>query len=140
MKCNCDSNAPVELSDIGNKVKFNFKWAPFKAKSLLKIYSGVITDKSILPITRLNFGRTQLESSSGVHTLGRFECTGQVAVNGLPKSCEDLWRIGHILSGMYSIMGTKMVESVFCDFTKLPNDAGKHFFEIVNVRINFIIK
>jgi hypothetical protein len=86
---------------------------------------GVITDKSVLPITRLNFGRTQLESSSGVHTLGRFECTGQVAVNGMPRSCGDLWRIGHTLSGLYSIMGPKMVESVYCDFTKLPNDAGK---------------
>ncbi|EFX61590.1 hypothetical protein DAPPUDRAFT_18957, partial [Daphnia pulex] len=52
-KCNCDSAAPIQLSD-----------------------DGVITDKTILPITRLNFGRTQLETSSGVHTLGRFECTG----------------------------------------------------------------
>ncbi|EFX79914.1 hypothetical protein DAPPUDRAFT_224885 [Daphnia pulex] len=101
MMCNCDSTAPVQLVD-----------------------SGVITDKTVLPITRLNFGRTQLESSSGVHTLGRLECTGQVAVNGIPKSCQDLWRIGYTLSGMYNVMGTTMVESVYCDFTKLPNDSG----------------
>jgi hypothetical protein len=24
MKCNCDSNAPVELSDIGNKLRLNY--------------------------------------------------------------------------------------------------------------------
>ena len=44
------------------------------------------TDKEILPITRLNFGRTQQSYSSGVHTLGRFECTGQVAVTGMPTA------------------------------------------------------
>ncbi len=96
--------------------------------------TGVITDKTVLPITRLNFGRTQLESSSGVHTLGRLECTGQMAVNGIPKSCQDLWRIGYTLSGMYNVMGTTMVESVYCDFTKLPNDSG------INVLIDSIYK
>ena len=86
--------------------------------------TGVIEDKNILPITRLNFGRTQLETSSGVHTLGRFECTGQVAVTGMPSSCEDLWRMGHTLSGLYSVVGSSMIESVYCDFAKLPNDSG----------------
>ncbi|KAI9561381.1 hypothetical protein GHT06_012338 [Daphnia sinensis] len=42
----------------------------------------------------------------------------------MPSSCEDLWRVGHSLSGLYSVMGTAKVESVYCDFTKLPNDAG----------------
>ncbi|XP_046451016.1 uncharacterized protein LOC124199278 [Daphnia pulex] len=100
-KCNCDSSAPVQLVD-----------------------DGVIADKSVLPITRLNFGRTQLASSSGVHTLGRFECTGQVTVSGMATSCLDLWRIGHTLSGLYSVVGTNMVESVYCDFTKIPSDVG----------------
>jgi hypothetical protein len=75
----------------------------------------------------LNFGRTQLATSSGVHTLGRFECSGSVALNGLPASCEDLWLIGHTLNGFYSVKGNKMLESVYCDFTKLPGDTGKPF-------------
>ena len=98
--------------------------------SLLPFYNygqiycvGVITDKSVLPITRLNFGGTPI--STGVHSLGKLKCTGQVAVNGMPTSCGDLWRIGHILSGLYSVMGPKMIENVYCDFTKLPNDVGK---------------
>jgi hypothetical protein len=86
---------------------------------------GVIRDKEILPISRLNFGRTQLATSSGVHTLGQFECNGQVSVAGIPTSCEDLWLVGHTLSGLYSVMGTSKMESVYCDFTKLPDDAGK---------------
>ncbi len=48
-----------------------------------------------------------------------------VAINGLPSSCEDLKMIGHTLNGFYSVMGSAMMESVFCDFTKLPDDAGK---------------
>ena len=47
-----------------------------------------------------------------------------MAVTGMPKSCEDLWRIGHTLSGLYSVMGLEMIESVYCDFTKLPGDSG----------------
>ncbi|EFX69011.1 vertebrate gliacolin-like protein [Daphnia pulex] len=47
-----------------------------------------------------------------------------VAINGLPSSCGDLKMIGHIWSGFYSVMGSAMMESVYCDFTKLPSDAG----------------
>ena len=84
--------------------------------------AGYITATDMLPVTRLNFGRTVLETSSGVHTLGRLECMGHVAVNGMPRSCEDLWQIGHILSGIYSVRGAKSVESVYCEFAKLPTD------------------
>lgn len=86
--------------------------------------AGVITDKELLPISKLNFGRTQLETSVGIHTLGRFECSGQVVINGLASSCEDLWHIGHTLTGFYTVMGTKMIETVYCDFAKLPDDEG----------------
>ncbi|XP_046456552.1 uncharacterized protein LOC124203768 [Daphnia pulex] len=100
-KCNCDTLAPLQLVD-----------------------DGVITDKNVLPVTRLNFGRTQLETSSGVHTLGRLVCTGLVTLTGLPKSCQDLWLIGHTLNGFYSVMGSSKMESVYCDFTKPTDDAG----------------
>jgi hypothetical protein len=97
-----------------------------KINQFIRLYrfSGFITDKKLLPVTRLNFGRTHFEISSGVHTLGRFQCSGQVAISGIAKSCEDLWRIGHSLNGVYFIVGSAMMESVYCDFTKLPEDAG----------------
>ena len=47
------------------------------------------------------------------------------AINGLPSSCADLKMVGHIWSGFYSVMGSTMMESVYCDFTKLPGDAGR---------------
>lgn len=89
---------------------------------------GVITNKEFLPITRLNFGRTQLETSSGVHTLGKFECSGSVAaVMGIPTSCKDLWLLGYYLSGLYSIKGAAMIETVYCDFNKLVEEEGAVF-------------
>jgi hypothetical protein len=50
-----------------------------------------------------------------------------VAINGLPSSCGDLKMIGHSLNGFYSVMGSAMMESVYCDFNKLPSDPGKFF-------------
>ena len=47
-----------------------------------------------------------------------------VAINGLPSSCADLKVIGHTLNGFYSIAGSAMMESVYCDFSKLPSDPG----------------
>ncbi len=94
--------------------------------------AGIITDKNVLPVTRLNFGRTQLTTSSGIHTLGQFECSGSVSLTGLPTSCKDLWLIGHTLNGFYSVMGSAMMESVYCDFTKLPDNTSIkiYFYEM----------
>ena len=90
------------------------------------MHLGDITDKKYLPITRLNFGGTQLETSSGIYTLGKFECNGKVRINGIPKSCTDLWKIGHTLSGIYSVMGSDFVETVYCDFAQLPLEHGNN--------------
>jgi hypothetical protein len=64
-----------------------------------------------------------------------------VAINGLPSSCGDLKMIGHIWNGIYSVMGSAMIESVYCDFSKLPSDAGTIHYKIENLlSINFISK
>jgi hypothetical protein len=43
----------------------------------------------------------------------------------MPTSCLDLKLIGHIWSGLYSIRGTQMVKTVYCDFTKPTSDSSK---------------
>ena len=63
--------------------------------------------------TTLNFGRTQL--ANDLHILVRFECSGQLEVGHLT---------GHTFSGLYSVMGTKLVESVYCEFTKTPTHSS----------------
>lgn len=55
----------------------------------------------------------------------------------MPASCENLWLIGHNLNGLYSVMGVDIVESVFCDFTKLPYELdnfliGEVFYWSIN--------
>jgi hypothetical protein len=55
-----------------------------------------------------------------------------VAINGLPSSCADLKMIGHMWSGFYSVMGLTKMESVYCDFSKLPSDAGKCLMILTN--------
>ena len=45
-----------------------------------------------------------------------------VAATGIPKSCADLRYMGHSANGLYLIMGTDKVETVYCDFTALPSD------------------
>ena len=64
-----------------------------------------------------------------------------VAINGLPSSCDDLKIIGHTLNGFYSIAGSAMMESVYCDFSKLPADPGNwyQFSEFTQKQINFFI-
>ena len=43
----------------------------------------------------------------------------------IPRSCADLRSMGHVSSGLFSVMGAKSVEMVFCDFCKQSTDLGK---------------
>jgi hypothetical protein len=47
------------------------------------------------------------------------------SIGRMPNSCDDLQKIGHRKSGLFSVMGNKTVDSVYCDFTKPTDDAGK---------------
>ena len=82
---------------------------------------------SALPITRLNFGRSSSVSSLGVHSLGRFECFGEAALEGPPSSCTELWRVGQSANGIYSVVSDNSILSVYCDFSKLPGEEGDFF-------------
>jgi hypothetical protein len=73
---------------------------------------------------------TSLSEEKNERTAAATDCVpisnnqSAVAINGLPSSCADLKMIGHIWSGFYFVMGSAMMESVYCDFT---SDAGKCF-------------
>ncbi|XP_057376879.2 complement C1q-like protein 4 [Daphnia carinata] len=47
--------------------------------------------------------------------------TTPTTMGKVPSSCADLKSLGYQKSGIFSFMGNKQVESVYCDFTK-PND------------------
>ena len=77
----------------------------------MKVYSRNFDNISGFQ-TNIGYADVRLSSSHS---------TGQT---GIPKSFADLWRIGHTFSGFYSVIGEEKVESVYCDFTKLPTDSG----------------
>jgi hypothetical protein len=78
--------------------------------------TGEITLKRILPVTRLNFGK--ISYTGGSHTLGKLQCAGKSSdVDLMPTSCLDLWRIGHVLKGLYPIRRDKKVQFIYCDFS-----------------------
>ena len=124
MPCNCDSLLQLPLSDIGKQLH---SYKSIHLTIIFKQNSGTVTDKETLPITRLFFGRTQYSASSGQHTLGRLVCSGQATVDNVPSSCEDLWRTGQTMNGLYLIKGQKSIDTVYCNFTKDPSEPGIAF-------------
>ena len=54
-RCNCDANDAVWRED-----------------------SGLLTDKTRLPVKQLRFGDTKEDNESGWHTLGKFKCYGNI--------------------------------------------------------------
>jgi hypothetical protein len=77
------------------------------------ILSAVLNEKN-----ELKASSTHLNDLINTHQ-------SEVAINGLPSSCGDLKIIGHTLNGFYFVIGNKTMESVYCDFSKIPSDAGK---------------
>ena len=77
---------------------------------------------------KVNFGRTHSKLSSGRFTLGNFECFGTQPFQGMPSSCEDLRRIGHHLSGLYTVNNGGKLKKVYCDMSKLPGDPSNYLF------------
>lgn len=49
--------------------------------------------------------------------------TMDISIDRIPTSCKDLHQIGHRKSGLYSVMGTNQVETVYCNFAKDPEGA-----------------
>nr|CAH0106849.1 unnamed protein product [Daphnia galeata] len=72
-----------------------------------------------------NLKKELLDTKTKVGTLtSEFKAATREAasIGRMPNSCEDLQEIGHRKSGLYSVMGMKQVETLYCDFTKIPDD------------------
>ena len=101
---------------------------------LFILIKGNIRNKDHLPISQLNFGRTSLSNSIGEHTLGPLICSGtnQLDPNTKPSSCSDLWRAGNTVNGLYLVQSKEgTVNTVYCDFSKLPSETGKTKYLII---------
>ena len=54
-----------------------------------------------------------------------------VDIGQMPTSCSDLQRMGHKLSGFFSVKGSKKMEMVYCQF--YPNKNGTTSFYYILV-------
>ena len=135
VKCNCDSYELQQLNDSGLWVLlsniFRFKMNVLSA--------GYITAKDVLPVSKVNFGRTHSKHSSGRFTLGEFECSGTQLFQGMPSSCQDLKRIGHCLSGFYTVKVGGKLKKLYCDMSKRLGDKGNSIFELLTLKVFFFI-
>lgn len=95
-----------------------------------------------MPITQLNFGGTLKGSIK--YTLRKIICGGKKKIEEMPKSCEDLWRLGHSLNGIFAVKGSKNIESVYCDFNKRPNENGFQkwigYADVKSALVNFYVQ
>ncbi len=90
---------------------------------------GYIIEKDALPIQQLKFGKHPTfdpDYDYGKFTLGKLECSGRTKVTGMPTSCRDLYRIGHLFNDFYSIKKNGKMVTVFCDFSLSPFDLSKN--------------
>jgi hypothetical protein len=94
-------------------------------------------DSLLTSLLREKDGRTA--AATGFDSIPVSINQSAVAINGLPSSCGDLKTIGHIWNGIYFVMGSSMMESIYCDFTKVPQDAGKFLIFFYNYLLLFII-
>lgn len=117
-----ETKYPLSLA-IYATVRENFVWLQ-RADNLISSFLKTNNTFSIqtanqiqFPITRLVLGGVPDGSKSlGRFKLGKFDCHGQVNIDE-PKSCKDLWRVGHVLSGFYAIKTKSNVTNVYCNFT-----------------------
>jgi hypothetical protein len=83
-----------------------------------------VTEKSLLPVTRLNFGRIA-PGADGKHTLGKFECSGRTTLATKPTNCYDLFIAGNTITGFYTVKGSNtQLKTVYCDYSKAHGMAG----------------
>ncbi|XP_057379958.1 uncharacterized protein LOC130702306 [Daphnia carinata] len=75
-----------------------------------------------VPLTRIHFSNPF--KRSGQYEVRRLRCHGKAKTEAMPRSCEDLWLMGHTLNGIYSVRGAKQIETVFCQFDTRPNEQG----------------
>ena len=62
-----------------------------------------------------------------------------VDIGKMPTSCFDLERMGHKLSGFFSVKGSKKMEMIYCDFNSNQNGIRPTVFYFTRLTGRLII-
>ena len=79
---------------------------------------------------------------SSVYSKNIIESKPDMVAAAMPKSCADLRYFGHTINGLYLIMATENVETVFCDFSLIPSDPSirsSYEFKLVLINLNVTV-
>ncbi|XP_046632890.1 uncharacterized protein LOC124312428 [Daphnia pulicaria] len=82
----------------------------------LKLESLLLAQQRNNPVS---FDVSEIDRSTPV---GTSDAILRQTTSKIPRSCADIKTNGHTSSGIYSIIGAKSMESVFCDFCKTTSD------------------
>jgi hypothetical protein len=85
----------------------------------LKLESLLLAQQRNNPVS---FDVSEIDRSTPV---GTSDAILRQTTSKIPRSCADIKTNGHTSSGIYSIIGAKSMESVFCDFCKTTSDPSK---------------
>ncbi|XP_045031963.1 uncharacterized protein LOC116927129 [Daphnia magna] len=108
--------------------------ADYWARKLGKQQSLALLSETIIAVDNLkkelkDYGadtRAIIEVLDG--KIDAFSCTcsadDATSIGKIPSSCQDLKAIGNTESGLYSVLGSKQVETVYCDFTEATDGPG----------------
>ena len=75
---------------------------------------------------------------SSVYSKNIIESKPDMVAAAMPKSCADLRYFGHTINGLYLIMGTENVETVFCDFSLIPSDPSNIIFISTVIKLIYL--
>ncbi|KAI9557791.1 hypothetical protein GHT06_014540 [Daphnia sinensis] len=127
------SHYPLSSGQAFNPVAFPLVLSPASGPQS-PISEGFLRSKGLglidlILLKQLTSRVNQLEETVKNLTNSNFSSSNQgsgapTSIGGMPKSCDDLQKLGNSKSGFYNIKNSTRLATVFCDFTKPVGDAG----------------
>ncbi|XP_032789994.2 uncharacterized protein LOC116927113 [Daphnia magna] len=107
------SDADEKIADLSSKLA-----------QTTEVSSATATELDNLKQDYADFKTDTTDRISALEQASTCTCSADdtAGIGRIPGSCADLKEIGYTKSGLFSVMGSKQVETVYCDFTKEADD------------------
>ncbi|XP_046456425.1 repetitive organellar protein-like isoform X2 [Daphnia pulex] len=128
----------AKLEQLG----FEFKvTADNLRKELEATLSQLETATTYLSSTRMELSSTK-SAVADLTTQLNERTSEKVDIGKMPNSCADLQRMGHKLSGFFSVKGSKKMEMIYCNFNADQNDTQKWigYADVKSAPVHFYVQ